>query len=432
MNAAAGIRLPVAPVPHAGLLVGFSGGLDSTVLLHLLATGGESRRVALRAIHVHHGLHADADEWAAHCRAACAALGVAIEVVHVQVDPASGLGPEAAARAARHAAFAAALGAEELLVLAHHQDDQAETFLLRALRGSGVEGLAAMRPCRSFHRGHLWRPLLDTPRTALLDYASAHGLRWIEDPSNADERFDRNLLRSRVLPLLRERWPHASAALAQSAHHCGQASGLLLAHDRRLLAQLRLESASALSCDRLRALEPGEQARVLRLWTRELGLPPLPESGLLRVLAEVVTGAPDRQPQYRWRGARLIRWRDRLHAQPASAPVAADWSLDWDGAAPLPLPGGGRLALAGMDRFDAPVRVRPRRGGERIRLPGRAHSSSLKHLLQEADVPPWERGRLPLLFAADGTLLAVADVLLSDRLQRRFAETSARLVWRRE
>lgn len=431
MSASAGIRLPAAPVSHAGLLVGFSGGLDSTVLLHLLAEDESVRRIGLRAIHVHHGMQPDADAWAEHCRAACAALDIALEVVRVHVDPASRLGPEGAARQARHAAFAAALGEGELLALAHHQDDQAETFLLRALRGSGVEGLSGMRRCRPFHRGHLWRPLLGMPRAALLDHATTRGLRWTEDPSNADDRFDRNFLRNRVLPLLRERWPHADAALAQSARHCEQASDLLLAHDRRLLEQVREDPASTLSCARLRALQPAQQARVLRLWTRELGLPPLPESGLIRVLADVVTGSPDRQPHHAWHGARLIRWRDRLHAQPASAPLPADWSLAWDGTAPLPLPGGGRLVLEGMDRFDAPVRVRPRRGGERIRLSGRAHSSSLKHLLQDADIPPWERGRLPLLFASDDALLAVGDSLLSDRLQRRFAEISARLVWHR-
>lgn len=431
MSAPAGIRLPATPVSHAGLLVGFSGGLDSTVLLHLLAEDESVRRIGLRAIHVHHGMQPEADAWAGHCRAACAALGVALEVVRVHVDPASRLGPEGAARQARHAAFAAALGEGELLALAHHRDDQAETFLLRALRGSGAEGLAGMRPCRPFHRGHLWRPLLDTPRAALLDHATARGLRWIEDPSNADDRFDRNFLRNRVLPLLRERWPHADAALAQSARHCEQASDLLLAHDDRLLAQVREGPASTLSCTRLRALEPAQQARVLRLWARELGLPPLPESGLHRVLADVVGGAPDRQPHYAWHGARLIRWRDRLYAQSSPSALPADWSFDWDGAAALPLPDGGRLVLEGMDRFDAPVRVSPRRGGERIRLPGRAHSTSLKHLLQGADIPPWERGRLPLLFTSDGTLLAAGDSLISDRLQRRFAEISARLVWQR-
>lgn len=420
------IRLPATPAPRRGLLVGFSGGLDSTVLLHLLRLQHDD----LRAIHVHHGLHADADAWAAHCERECAALDVPLRVVRVTVERASGLGLEGAARAARHAAFAAALGEGELLVLAHHLDDQAETFLLRALRGSGTDGLAAMRSWRPFHRGQLWRPLLEFPRSALLAHASRHGLRWIEDPGNAEDRHDRNLLRNRVFPLLRERWPHAAAALAQSARHCAQASDLLREQDRRLLAQVRLDAPSALCCKRMHALAPEQQARVLRLWLRELGLPPLPETGIRRVLAEVVLGAPDRQPQYAWHGARLIRWRDQLHAQAASAATAGAWQLDWDGATPLPLPDGSQLRLEGMERFDAPVRVRPRTGGERIRLPGRAHSSSLKHLLQERQIPPWTRSRLPLLVAADGALLAAGDAIVSDRLQRRFEATSGRLVWR--
>lgn len=428
MSAPGCIRLPAAPAPHRGLLIGFSGGLDSTVLLHLL----RQRHDDLRAIHVHHGLHADADAWAAHCERECAALGVPLQVKHVTVARASGLGLEGAARAARHAAFAAALAEGELLVLAHHLDDQAETFLLRALRGSGTDGLAAMRPWRPFHRGHLWRPLLDIARSTLLEYATGLGLRWIEDPGNADDGHDRNFLRHRVLPLLRERWPHAAAALAHSARHCGQAGELLLAHDRQLLAQVRRDDPAVLCCQRLRELTPEQQARVLRLWLRELELPPLPEAGVRRVLIEVIPGAPDRQPLHAWHGARLIRWRDQLHAQAAPAAAAQAWSFDWDGSAPLRLPDGRRLILEGPATFDAPIQVRTRRGGERIRLPGRAHSSSLKHLLQRHHIPPWERGQLPLLVDVDGSLLAAGDAIVSDRLQRRFAASPGRLLLRRE
>jgi tRNA(Ile)-lysidine synthase len=169
---------PVAACVNAGpggpVLVGLSGGLDSTVLLHALRARPGQLDAGLRALHVHHGLHPQADAWAAHCQARCGEWGVACEVAHVQVDAASGLGPEGAARAARHAAFAHALAPGETLALAHHRGDQAETVLLRLLRGAGGEGLASMREQRPFGdrpgaQGRLWRPLLALPRPALLD-----------------------------------------------------------------------------------------------------------------------------------------------------------------------------------------------------------------------------------------------------------------------
>ena len=198
----AALALPPPPLQRP-LLVGYSGGLDSTALLHLLAR--EPAHRGLRAIHVHHGLQPEADAWADHCARTCAALGIGLEIVRVQVARDTGEGLEAAARRARMAAFAQALENDGVLALAHHRDDQAETFLLRALRASGSDGLGAMRPWRRFGPGWLWRPLLDLPRQALVDYARAHGLDWIEDPSNASDDHDRNYLRRRVLSLLRER-----------------------------------------------------------------------------------------------------------------------------------------------------------------------------------------------------------------------------------
>src|SRR3546814_1922150 len=187
-------------------------GLDSVVLLHLLCARPEVRNAGLRAIHVHHGLQSVADDWASHCRALCEALDVPLQVVDVDVERDSGFGLEAAARAARRRAFAAALRDDEVLALAHHRDDQAETFLLRALRASGPDGLAAMLPWQRFANGWLWRPLLDVPRASLLSHARAHGLRWIADPSNEDTAHDRNFLPHRALPLPRARWPDATAA----------------------------------------------------------------------------------------------------------------------------------------------------------------------------------------------------------------------------
>lgn len=421
------MRLPEPPRPSP-ILLGFSGGLDSTVLLHLLAADERIRHAGLRALHVHHGLHADADGWAAHCRRVCDALGVSMAVVHVDVERASGLGIEGAARAARHAAFAEALDDGEILALAHHRDDQAETFLLRALRGSGTDGLAAMRPWRHYARGWLWRPLLDAPRAALQAHAETHRLHWIEDPANAGTGFDRNFLRHAVLPLLCERWPHATDGFARSAALCAQASDLLEIEDAQALAAARRDPHT-LDIDALQALPPPRRARLLRRWIAGLGLPPLPGNGIARIESELLTAPHEATPRFDWAGARVRRWRDLLHADAIRAALPADWSATWDGIAPLALPTGDILHLHGAPHFDAPLRVHARQGGERIVLPGRTHSHALKHVLQDAGVPPWRRERLPLLVDAGGEVLAAGDRIVSARLSAWLAENGARLEW---
>ena len=411
------------------VLVGFSGGLDSTVLLHLLASDADTRRAGLRAIHVHHGLHADADAWAAHCQQTCDALDVPLSIVRVEVDLASGLGLEGAARDARHRAFAEALGDDEILAVAHHRDDQAETFLLRALRGSGVDGLAAMRPWRAHANGWLWRPLLDLPREALLTYAREHYLRWLDDPANADLHFDRNFLRDQIFPLLRQRWPHASASLARSATLSAQASELLEAEDCSALQRAMVDD-SALDIGALRLMPIERRARVLRRWIGGLGLPALPGHAIERVEALLLADG-DAGTCFEWAGARIERWRTVLHAQRTREPLPRDWSGIWTGATPLILPTGDTLSLLGAASFDTPMRVHARQGGERILLPQRAHSHALKHVLQEQGMPPWHRERLPLVSAADGELLAAGDAILSASLADWLAAREARLHWAR-
>ncbi|MGY0652579.1 tRNA lysidine(34) synthetase TilS [Luteimonas sp. A537] len=435
------------------ITVALSGGLDSSVLLHRLAALPVIRARGLRALHVHHGLHPDADAWAAHCIATCAALDVPLAVQRVAVERDSGLGLEGAARAARHAAFAAALGKDEVLALAHHQDDQAETFLLRALRASGPDGLAAMRPWRRFAAGWMWRPLLRLPRARLEAWARGRDLAWIEDPANADPMHDRTLLRRTVLPLLRQRWPSADAALARSAALSAEAADLLAVHDAAALDGLMAtptdsdgRDAAAGDDDRggdrnrddrtlpigpLKTLPSAQRARLLRAWVADLGLPPLPASAITGITGLLDAGS-DSAAMYRWADSCLRAWRGRLHALPlqALAPLRADWIQDWDGRAPLPLPGGGSLALEGADAFGEPLHAHARRGGERIRLPGRMHSHALKHLLQDAGIPPWQRARMPLLSAADGRLLAAGDRFLDAALHDWLQLRGARLRWR--
>ena len=426
------IAIDTAPASGRAVCVGFSGGLDSSVLLHRLATEPTLDRSRLRALHVHHGLHADADDWAAHCRRACDAAGIALQVVRVQVPRDSGLGIEAAARLARREAFAAALGDAEVLALAHHRDDQAETFLMRTLRGSGVDGLAAMRPWQAFAGGWLWRPLLDTARADLRAHARRHGLDWIEDPSNLDPALDRGFLRASVLPALRARWPHADAALARSAALAAEAAALLQDEDARALALLEGEDATpGLPIDALLRHPPARRARLLRAWVATQGLPPLPARGIDRIEQDLLYARDDAGACFAWQDAWIRRWRGTLHAGRTQAAIPAGWSTRWSGDQPLPLPDGGTLELVGGAAFQPPVQVRLRTGGERIVLPGRRHSHALKQLLQETGIAPWERAGMPLLVDAEGQVLAAGDRIVSAALQDWLQARGAHLRWTR-
>ena len=427
--------LPQPPV-QGPVLAGFSGGLDSTVLLHLLAADPGVRSRGLRAIHVHHGLASEADAWVLHCERTCAELDVPLQVANVDVPRDSGLGLEGAARQARYQAFEDALGEGEILALGHHRDDQAETFLLRALRGSCVDGLRGMPAWRRLGRGWLWRPLLEQPREALLAHARSAGIAWIEDPSNATAIQDRDHLRLHVMPRLRERWPHADAMLARSAELAGGAARLLAAGDDQALADVTTADPRAIDVARLLQHPAERRARVLRLWLGRLGLPPLPGEGVARIESILLAPATDAVPEFAWAGAIVRRWRGQLHASRVRAPLPPDYQARWDGSAPLLLPTSDVLELrsataaAPVPGAPWPLTVRARRGGERITLSGRAHSHALKNILHERAIPPWLRERMPVLCAADGTVLAAGDMVVSAQLERQLADTGLRLCWR--
>ncbi len=420
---------PSLPTLDSPLLVGYSGGLDSTVLLHWLKQAADASGTALRALHVHHGLQAGADDWARHCQRQCQAWGIALNVRRVTVDLQAGMGLEGAAREARRGAFSAELRGGELLALAQHQDDQAETFLLRALRGSGVDGLAAMAAHSTIGEHPLWRPLLQVPRAALLDYAQRQGLDWMEDPSNLCDTADRNFLRLHVLPLLRQRWPHAAGALSGSANHCRQLREVLDEEDQELLDHVQV-AARVVSVQRLQQLSPQRRARVLRRWVVSHEAPPLPARVLEQLEQELLPAAMDGGAQVRWQRQAIRHWRGHWYLLPAVLPsLPSDWQVAWDGHAPLQLPDGGQLQLVGAAGFDSPLQVRGRRGGERILLPGREHRHALKDCLQREHLAPWRRAQLPLLFAGQ-ELQAAADVVLAATLQAWLAERGARLQWR--
>ncbi|WP_178116685.1 tRNA lysidine(34) synthetase TilS [Pseudomonas sp. L-22-4S-12] len=391
--------------------VALSGGLDSTVLLHLLVRLRERESLpALGAIHVHHGLQAAADAWPAHCRQLCAALGVPLRVEYVQVEAGASL--ERAAREARYAAFARHLGAGELLLTGQHRDDQAETLLFRLLRGAGVRGLAGMPARRALGRGQLLRPLLGVSRAELQAYAEQQGLRWVEDPSNADSRLARNFLRHEVLPPLARHWPQALQNLARSAAHLREAQDLLdelavgdLA-PARLAGEFAWLNLPALRLAALRELSPSRQRNALRHWLAPLT--PLPDSAHWAGWDALRDAAADAAPIWRLAAGELRRADERLWW------LAGDWLRQplapgaWDmPAQPLALPGNGWASLQGSGPRQG-LQIRYRTGGEVLALPGRGHRD-LKRLLNERGVPAFVRGRLPLLYRGEA-LLAVANL----------------------
>ncbi|MFN3587474.1 MAG: tRNA lysidine(34) synthetase TilS [Moraxellaceae bacterium] len=387
------------------LVLGFSGGLDSTVLLHLLHAPAARHGLPLLAVHVHHGLQAAADDWVRHVEALCTQWQVPLAVCRVQVPRQASV--EAAARQARQAAFAGVMQPGDVLLLAQQGSDQAETVLFRLLRGSGVAGLGAMASvtCLPGTEFPLWRPLLGVSRSALLTYAQAHDLDWVDDASNADTRFARNFLRHDILPRLTPHWPHVEQTLIATAARMQEAEALLAEMADELLARAQA-GAGRLRCDVLTELTPAKQRLLLRHWLR-VETASVPEAAFVqRMLDELVHARADAAPALCWQGRVLRRYRQTLYLLPALPALPVDWSCAWSGATPLLLPDGRLLAASAVPATT--YRVCYRRGGEVLRRPGRA-PTALKNALQAAGIPPWARATLPLLFC-DGELRAVGGV----------------------
>jgi len=418
------------------LLVAFSGGLDSVALLHGLTrmepqVGG----LPVRAIHVHHGLLPEADDWTHHCRESCRRWGVPLEVVAVDAAPAPGESPEDAARRARYGVLEARVAAGELVLTAHHLDDQAETLLLQLLRGGGPHGLAAMPALRPFGRGRLGRPLLEFGRAELAGYAAREGLTWVEDPSNAYLHLQRNFLRHEVLPALMRMWPQVARTLGRSASLQAGAAHILdevAAADREVA---RGPGDHSLVLAGVARLHPHRQRNLLRHTVRSLGLPP-PAATHLEAIRVMLAGAGrDRNPLVTWPGAEARRYDGCVWFDAPLPPRDPRSSIPWNLAGRLELQHGylesTRERGAGIRASALPgrrVTVGWRRGGERCRPADRDHGQTLKRLFQERRVPPWLRDRLPLIYV-DDELAAVADLWVCTPFAAPPREWGHRLHW---
>jgi len=409
------------------VLVAYSGGADSTALLHAVVRSRKTAtpiNVPIRAVHFNHHLQEDANSWQNHCEHTCRTLGIPLTVVPLELPDDT----ENTARSARYDALKTLLRPDEVLMTAHHRDDQAETVLQHLLRGCGLTGLGGIRPVQSFAQGWLTRPLLNWPKQQLLDWLLAEGIPWVQDPSNRDPRYRRNFLRHRIMPAVQENWPQADKALSRVAEHT-QGALDLLRHFYRHHGPAR---GQPLPLSFFNQLPPTAHGTWLALWLADNRLN-LPDSTRIReFLAQCLNAGTDRAPQLDIGSQRIVRWRDALHLTENSAENLGEWTKNWDGLCPLKLPGSlGSLELTGLCGKDSRrFQVGFYRGGESIHLPGHAHRKRLKKLFQEQAIAPWQRRQLPLIFEAGSdtarkNLLAIGDRWLAEQAPFR------RVLWHR-
>lgn len=404
--------------------------MDSVLLLHLLHQLAPRYQWQISALHVHHGISPNADVWADFCAALCARLNINLVIERVNIAPLRDeLGIEAAARKLRHVAFAGQTC--DFVALAHHADDQAETMLLQLLRGAGIKGAAAMPVLKSAttQTRATVRPLLDFPRAQLLAYAKQHGLQWVEDESNADEYYPRNFLRQRLLPLLEQKFPAYRATLTRAAQNFAEAGELLdeLAQQDGQLFPAPTGGARGasgechLELSNLYPLSLPRAKNLLRYFLHTQGAPMPQTVQLDQMLHQLLDAREDAAVCVTFGGWQVRRYRDKAYAFRAPGAFDPGFVLAWNGETELAWPAlntrlvftpsqGRGISLQKMQQ--APVTLRLRHGGETLRPHPAAATRSLKNLLQQHNIPPWQRERLPLLYCGD-ELVCVAGVAVA-------------------
>lgn len=392
------------------IFVAFSGGLDSTVTLHVCIRLYSATHDIV-AIHLHHGLQDEADAWLNHCSALAGSLGVEFKSEKLNVVN-HGKGLEAAARGERYAAFERVLGADDLLLMGHHLDDQAETIMLRLLRGAGPDGLRGIPQRRTLGAGRLLRPLLSVPRSALRAYAGAESLTWIDDQSNESTHFDRNYLRAQVMPLLEAHWPGYRKTLSRAALQIGELVGEQA--DPTLATEFNCIGDPGFHIDSL----PSDDlagARALRNWLASLGLEAPSRAQTLECLRQLREGAGAQLQTTAWV---LQRYRDRVYVflpAPDFAPAQQSVTLGEE----VDLLGAGRVVVDVPTEVSSSMRFALRfRRPQDLFMASNGRHRPLKKVFQELAIPPWWRERIPVVTAIgeqENELLLIGAFLRSPR-----------------
>ena len=425
------------------LAVALSGGMDSIVLLDLLAPLAIKLQFTLSAAHVNHGISDNAGKWSEFCLDLCRSSGIPIEIVNLKINREPGVSLEAAARDARYQVFGRLKA--DYVVLAQHLDDQAETLLLQLLRGAGVKGLGAMPVVRNQLPGirdqpaslgpRILRPLLEVSRSEIEDYARKNKLHWISDESNDDVCFDRNFLRHEIFPLLEKRFPAYRNTFLRASRHLAEASGLL---DELAAADSKsCLVAGKLQIERLRKLTPPRARNLLRYTLAQQGVVPPSTVKLEEILRQLLSSRTGAKLHIVFGDAEIRCFKGAVYLRPASTAIETAWQLAWHGekqltiADPAGIIGFTRRKGSGISLqklAENPVTIRLRQGGERLRPDCKRPRRSLKNLLQEAALPPWERETLPLLFSGEH-LVWVAGVGVDCDFQAAAGEPGLVVKW---
>ncbi|CEZ19839.1 tRNA(Ile)-lysidine synthase [Candidatus Methylopumilus planktonicus] len=390
------------------MTVALSGGIDSVVLLHLIHQLQKTQTFTLKASHVHHGLSKNADKWVTFCEKLCRKLSIPLDVNYVKLPQKKSLGIEGEARRLRYEKLLQSKS--DLVVLAHHEDDQAETFLLQLIRGAGVKGLSSMAHFDDSRR--LWRPLLNASKIDIESYAKKHKLKWIEDESNQNIDFDRNFIRSKFLPILKERFNHIIKVISRSSSHLAEAQHLL--DD---LAQIDLKSSlksdnykHKLNVKTLDKLSNARAKNALRFWL-EMNDQLMPSRDLLdELLRQVLTAKKDAELKIQLsKEFEIRRYQDEIYIVPKNLQTNKNYEIIWAGESEIILPNGQKLTFKKVKGRGIQLKflkgknliIRNRQGGESFKPDSKRPTKKIKQLLQESDLPPWERDFLPLIFIGD-------------------------------
>ena len=362
-------------------------------------------------------------------------MGVELEVIDVDASRPGKESPESWARHKRYAAIENILAEGEILLTAHHQDDQLETLLLRLLRGSGVMGLASMRAVRQFGRGLHARPLLHFSRAQLLDYAGQNNLDWIDDPSNTDRQVDRNFVRHEIIPVIKQRWPSAALPVTRAIRLFSDTQELLDEVAQQDLLSCSTEKPDVVAVDCVKRLSVPRQKNMVRYWSRALNLPSPDSRQVSHIVSDVIGSRHDSSARVRWKGAELQRYGNYMYLAAPLEEFDGSATQEWDFTGPCRLQYGELTAVESYGNgikkelcVGAPVEVRYRTGGEEIRLPGRHCSHKLKKLFQETGTPPWLRERVPLIYV-DNRLAMVAGYWTDADFVAAADESSWMITW---